>query len=334
MEKILFGRLPSGEAVHLYTLRNDVLTVRVMDYGCRLQSVFFDGRDVIGGFDTLDGYLADNSWQGAFIGRVANRIRDARFDLNGKTYRLTPTPGQNGNHLHGSFGISMWEVKEAHNTRITLFRKSPASEEGYPGDMEITVTYELSGASLLMYYYATANADTPASFTNHSYFNIDGIGSGSVLSHEMKLHADKITLVNESLIPTGEHRSVAGTAYDFAEFRPIGSRLDENVTGYDTNFFLTQNAPLAVGGRTVYAAASVRSASYQVDCYTDMPCIQIYTANFLGNGPDFKYGVKQKKQHAICLETQFEPDCVNRGEHILRAGEAYDHLTVYTFRHR
>ena len=332
MEKILFGRLPSGEAVHLYTLRNDVLTVRVMDYGCRLQSVFFDGRDVIGGFDTLDGYLADDSWQGACIGRVANRIRDARFVLNGKTYHLVPNEGNN--HHHGTFGASMWEVREASDTAITFTKKSPSEEEGFPGDMEVAVTYRIEGASLKMRYYATAEEDTPINLTNHAYFNMNGIGAGSILSHELKLYADEMSVLDEVLVPTGKRAPTAGTPYDFADFKPIGSCKDAGVDGLDTNFFLKTNAPLLLDGRTVYAAASLRSASYQVDCYTDMPCIQIYTANFLGNGPDFKYGVKQKKQHAVCLETQFEPNCVNRGEHILRAGETYDHLTVYTFRHR
>ncbi|MBQ8174830.1 MAG: galactose mutarotase [Clostridia bacterium] len=332
MKETVFGTLPNGKQVHIYTLRNEALTLRVLDYGCRIQSLIFDGRDMICGYDSLDAYLADDSWQGAFVGRVANRIRGARFDLNGKTYRLNPN--EKGNHLHGSFGISLWEVKEAGENFITFFRKSPATEEGYPGDMEIAVTYSLDGNSLKMRYYATADADTPASFTNHSYFNIDGIGSGSILSHEMKLYADRITLVDADLLPTGKHMDVAGTAYDFAEFRPIGSRISAEVDGYDTNFFLTKNAPCETNGRMVYAAASVRSESYQMDCYTDMPCIQVYTGNFLGSGPNFKYGVAQAKQHALCLETQFEPDCVNRGEHILRTGEAYDHLTVYTFRHR
>ena len=332
MDKRLFGTLPSGEEVHIYTLKNDDLTLCVLDYGCRIQSLRFDGRELIGGYDTLDAYLADDSWQGAVIGRVANRIRASRFTLNGKTYRLTPNEKEN--HLHGSFGISMWDVKETDEDYITFTRKSPASEEGYPGDMEISVTYTLDKNLLKIKYYATADADTPANFTNHAYFNVEGVGSGSILSHEMKLYADRITLVDGDLLPTGERMSVAGTPYDFAEFRPIGSRLSPEIDGYDTNFFLTQGSPLTMDGRTVYAAASVRSPSCQVDCYTDMPCIQIYTGNFLGNGPDFAHGVKQEKQHAVCLETQFEPDCVNRGEHILRAGEVYDHLTLYRFSRR
>lgn len=332
MEKTVFGTLPNGEEVHLYTLKNEFLTVHVLDYGCRIQSLFFDGCDLICGYDTLDAYLADDSWQGACIGRVANRIRDARFDLNGKTYHLIPNEGKN--HHHGIFGISMWQVEEATDTSITFKKKSPAAEEGFPGDMEISVTYFLDESTLKIRYYATADEDTPINFTNHSYFNMGGVGSGSVLGHELKLYADKMSVLDEVLVPTGERTPTAGTAYDFSDFHAISERKSEEVDGYDTNFFLTMDAPVTLGDRTVYAAASLRSASYQVDCYTDMPCIQIYTGNFLGNGPDFKYGAKQQKQHAVCLETQFEPNCVNLGEHILRAGEVYDHLTAYRFSYR
>ena len=332
MEKTVFGTLPNGKKVHIYTLKNNVLTLRVLDYGCRIQSLFFDGRDMVCGYDTLDAYLADDSWQGACIGRVANRIRDARFTLNGKTYHLTPNEGNN--HHHGCFGISMWDVKESGENFITFCRKSPSSEEGYPGDMEIAVTYSLDGNSVKIHYYATADADTPASFTNHSYFNIDGVGSGSVLPHELKMYANEISVLDDVQVPTGKHAPTEGSGYDFSEFKPIGTCADAGLDGYDTNFFLTESDPITLDGRTVYAAASLRSSAYQLDCFTDMPCIHIYTGNFLGDGPDFKYGVKQKKQHAVCLETQFEPNCVNLGEHILRAGEAYDRLTVYRFGHR
>lgn len=332
MKKALFGKMPNGKEVYLYTIENESLRVNVLDYGCRIQSLIFDGRDLVGGFDTLDGYLADDSFQGAFVGRVANRIRGARFTLNGQTYQLEPN--EKDNHLHGVFSFALWAVEfvDAHTLKMT--RKSPSIEEGYPGDMEITVIYQIDGSSLKLHYYATADADTPASFTNHSYFNMNGIGSGSVMTQELQVLADRITLVDGDLLPTGERMETAETAYDFREFREIGSRCDETVDGYDTNFWLTKKEPVTVDGKTLYRAASVRSASYQVDCYTDLPCIQIYTGNFLGKGPNFKYGVPQKKQHAVCLETQLEPDCINRGEGILRRGEIYDHMTVYRFTHR
>ena len=161
-----------------------------------------------------------------------------------------------------------------------------------------------------------------------------GVGSGSILPHELKLYADKMSVLDGQLVPTSERAPVAGTPYDFTDFHPIGSTVEAGVDGLDTNFFLTEQAGATFDGKPLFAAATLRSESYQVDCYTDMPCIQIYTGNFLGNGPAFKYGVAQKRQHAVCLETQFEPNCVNLGENILPAGELYDRMTVYCFGHR
>ena len=332
MKKTLFGTMPNGQAVHLYTLDSGKMQVSVLDYGCRIQSILFNGVDFACGFDTLDGYLKDDSSQGAFVGRVANRIKDARFTLNGKTYQLTPNNGKN--HLHGVFGQTVWSTKVVDDCTLVFTHHSPAEEEGYPGNMDLEVTYHLEGTALELDYKASADADTPINLTNHTYFNLGGIGSGSVLEHEMQVNADKITLVDDELIPTGEHKCVCGTAYDFHEFHPIGARFDATVDGYDTNFWLNQSAPVTMLGKQLYRAGSVRSALYQMDCYTDLPCMQIYSANFLGNGPDFKYGVKQARQHAICLETQFEPDSVNHGAGILRVGETYHHTTVYEFSRR
>lgn len=332
MKKTLFGKMPDGKEVFLYTMENKHIKVNVLEYGCRIQSLLFDGRDMVGGFDTLDAYLEDDSSQGAFVGRVANRIRNARFALNGKTYQLKPN--EKNNHLHGSFALSLWAAEFVDEHTLKLTRTSPSKEEGYPGNIDVTVLYQLDSNSLKMTYYAVADEDTPVNFTNHSYFNIDGIGSGSIMGQEMQISADRITVVDAELLPTGERRDVAGTAYDFREYHVIGSRCNDEIDGYDTNFWLTGKSAEKFGDKTLCHAVSLRSSSYQVDCYTDLPCIQIYTGNFLGNGPDFKYGIPQEKQHAVCLETQFEPDCVNRGEGILRKGEVYDHTTVYRFTHK
>lgn len=332
MQKTLFGTLPNGQAVHLYTLDSGKMQVNVLDYGCRIQAILFDGVDFACGYDTLEAYLADDSSQGAFVGRVANRIKGAQFELNGKHYQLTPNDGKN--HLHGTFGQTVWNTKIVDDCTLVFTHHSPANEEGYPGNMNLEVTYHLSDTSLELDYKATADEDTPINLTNHTYFNLGGIGSGSVLEHEMQLNANEITLVDEELIPIGKRMNVDSTAYDFHEYHPIGSRFDAYVDGYDTNFWLTQNEPVSLFGKDLYRAGAVRSASYQMDCYTDLPCIQIYSGNFLGNGPTFKYGVKQARQHAICLETQFEPDSVNHGAGILPVGETYHHTTVYQFRHR
>ena len=332
MKKTLFGTLPSGEAVHLYTLDSGKMQANVIDYGCRIQAILFNGVDFAGGYDTLESYLADDSSQGAFVGRVANRIKDARFTLNGKTYQLPANDGKN--HLHGVFGQTVWNAKIVDDCTLVFTHHSAAAEEGYPGNMNLEVTYHLDGTALELDYKATADEDTPINLTNHTYFNLGGIGSGSVLEQEMQVNADEITLVDDELIPIGKRMTVCGTPYDFHEYQPIGARFNEQVDGYDTNFWLNKSEPVTLLGKELYRAGAVRSDLYQMDCYTDLPCMQIYSGNFLGSGPDFKYGVKQARQHAICLETQFEPDAINHGEGILRVGETYHYTTVYVFSRR
>lgn len=333
MQKTLFGTLPTGEAVHLYTLDSGAMQVRVIDYGCRIQAILMDGTDFACGYDTLEGYLADNSSQGAFVGRVANRIKNAAFTLRGKHYQLTPNNGKN--HLHGVFGKTLWQTKIVDDQTIVFTHHSPAAEEGYPGNMNVEVTYRLLDTTLVLDYKATADEDTPINLTNHTYFNLGGIGSGSILTHEMQVNADEITLVDDELIPIGERKNVCGTAYDFHDYHEIGARFDDKVDGYDTNFWLNDRESETIDGITMCRAATVRSPRYQMTCYTTLPCMQIYSANFLGNGePDFKGGIKPMRQHAICLETQYEPDSVNHGAGILRVGETYHHTTAYQFSHR
>lgn len=330
MKKELFGRLSSGQDVHLYTLTNGTLTLSVLDYGCRIQSLIFGGRDVVCGYDTLDGYLADDSYQGAFVGRVANRIAGGRFTLNGKTYQLEINNGKN--HLHGVFSSIVWEVAEADDAHIVFAHHSPADEEGYPGDMNVTVTYSLEGAALVLDYVAQATEDTPASMTNHAYFNLNGYENAPATNHMLTVNADRYTVVNESLIPTGERRDVSGTPYDLRTPTLISSRFTGGFDGYDTNFHLLKNRTLIFGRRELGYAGTLAGESIALDCYTDMPCMQIYTAGFLGKGPAFKGGVKAQPYHAVCLETQYEPDAVNRGEAILRAGQVFHHTTAYAFR--
>lgn len=332
MEKKIFGYLTDGQPVHLYTLDNGKLQACVLDYGCTVQSLCFDGVDFVCGFDSMEGYLTDDSWQGAFIGRVANRTGGAGFTLNGKTYQLSKNDGNN--HLHGAFGKLVWEVAAVSDTAIRFTHRSPAEEEGYPGNMDVTVTYRLDDTAIVMEYTAVCDEDTPASFTNHAYFNLGGIDSGSVLPHELKIDADRVTLLDGEMIPTGERMEVAGTAYDFRSFHTIGERIEETECGYDNNFVLNHSEPVTVSGIPLFRAATLRSALYTMDCYTDNPGLQVYTGNFLGSQATFKYGVKPTRQHAVCLETQYEPDAVNRGEGILPAGKTYHHTTVYKLARR
>ncbi len=333
MNKAFFDRLPDGREVSIYTLKNDQLELRVLDYGCRIHSLFFDGRDFVCGFDDVNSYMVDTGYQGAFIGRVGNRIKAGKFTLNGKTYQLAKN--ENGKHyLHGVYSHTLWQVKEADDEKIVFVHHSPEEEEGYPGNMDLTVTYRLDGDCVVLHYDAIADADTPASFTNHAYFNMNGFGSGDVLSQEMQILADEITLVDDELIPIGKRMDVTGTAFDFREFQKIGARFTAEMDGYDHNYILSNTDNTEVCGYPLTRAATFRSERYALDCYTDMPCIQFYSGNFLGNGPAFKGGVPQARQNALCLETQYEPDAVNHGGGILPANTPYCHTTIYKFSRR
>ncbi len=334
MKKELFGHLHDGTPVFLYTLKNTRMELRVLDYGCRLQALIFNGRDLVCGHDNMEDYLADTSCQGALVGRVANRIKDAHFTLNGKEYQLKKNH-RGRNHLHGILTSLIWNVAEISDDCIVFTHTSPPEEEGYPGTVAVTVIYRLLEDCLVMDYTASTDEDTPINLTNHTYFNVDGYDACSVREHELCVSGDRISVVDEDLIPVGEYLEVADTPYDFREFHKIGERLNDDIKGYDNNYFITRDEPVSVAGyEGLYHAATVRSSHNIFSCYTNLPCIQIYTANFLGNGPVFKSGIPPRAQHSICLETQFEPDSVNRGKGILRPGDTYHAVTVYRLTER
>ena len=321
MENRIFGRLSDGTEVRQYILKTAEAEVRVLDFGGIVTDYIVFGRNIVCGFETLEDYLEDTSYQGALIGRFANRIKGAGFVLNGTAYHIGANEGKNS--LHGGicgFNRRVFDVARVSDTSLTLTRVSPDGEEGYPGNLTLKVTYSLDGATLSIHYTATSDADTPVSLTNHSYFNLDGIG-GSILDHRITIHADRYTAVDDELIPTGERPSVEGTEYDLRNARRIG----EKEGGFDTNFMLSKIANAA----HPLPAATVEGTDLSLTVYTTCPCIQLYTGCVLEGTPDFRGGIKKAKFTAYCLETQFEPDAPNRGEAILRAGEVYDHTTVY-----
>ncbi len=321
METRQFGRLPDGTEVTQYVLKTAEAEVRILNFGGIITDYIVRGRNIVCGFDRIEDYLEDTSYQGALIGRFANRIKGAEFTLGGTTYHIGANEGRNS--LHGGvcgFNRRMYEVTKASETRLILSRTSPDGEEGYPGNLSLKVTYALDGAALSLHYTATSDADTPLSLTNHAYFNLDGIG-GSILDHVITIHADRYTAVDDELIPTGERLPVAGTDYDLRTPKRIGDKEG----GFDTNFVLAKIANAA----HPLPAATVKCADMALTVYTTCPCIQLYTGCVLEGTPDFRGGVKKAKYTAYCLETQFEPDAPNRGEGILRAGEVYDHTTVF-----
>ena len=330
MNKRLFGNTGDAE-IYLYTLTSDCAVAEVMTRGATLVSFRPFGVDIVGGFDTLEGYLADDSHQGGIIGRVANRVADATFTMDGAVYMLPDN--DNGNCLHGGCGFDyrVWTVESAKENSITLSYYSPDGEEGFPSGLAVTVTYTLESATLMISYKAIPDGKTPVALTNHSYFNLDGFG-GTVKEQTIQIYADRYTEVDDMLIPNGNRPAVEGTPFDLREPHKIGERFSDNFDGYDHNFMLCPNIFKEFNNYSLGLAAVVESDNLKMSVYTDQPGIQFYTANFLKQmAPEhiFHGGITPIKHGAICLEAQTEPNCINHGIGFYDAGEVYTQTTVY-----
>ncbi len=334
MEIKLISRSPKG--IEEYSLRNsNGMQVNIITYGARIANVFFPTEhgvlDLVAGFDDVDGFTGDNPYFNAVIGRVGNRIGGARFSIDGKEYPLYKNDGNN--HLHGGkcgFDSRIWSASIEENG-LKLSRLSEDGEEGYPGNLSVSVTYSLSDDNALeINYEAQSDKDTPCSLTNHAYFNLDG-DFADVKGHEAFIDADYLTVVDDELIPHGELLSVKGTAYDFTSFKPIGKditaddRMLNIARGYDFNYVLN--------GKGFRKVAEVRSpkSGVKMSVYTDRACMQFYTGNFLD-------GLKGKRvygyQSAFCMETQGYPNACNVPSFesmLLKAGDVYTARTQYKF---
>ncbi|MBQ9069899.1 MAG: galactose mutarotase [Clostridia bacterium] len=329
MKKKLFGTLPTGEDVYIYTLTSENALVNIMTRGATIVNFKAYGTDIVGGFDKLETYLEDTSHQGAIIGRVANRVGKAKFEMDGKVYNLPQN--DNGNCLHGGDGFDhkVWNVTDYSDTSITLEYHSFDGEEGFPAALDVKVTYTLSGTSLLIDYKAYPKGKTPIALTNHAYFNLDGFG-GTIEEHSIKIYADKYTEVDEDLIPNGIRPYVAGTPFDFRTPHKIGERCGKDFIGYDHNFILSPERREILFGKELALIAEVSGKELSMNVYTDQPGVQFYIGNFLGDGPDFRGNTKQVFHGAFCLETQTEPNCINHGIGFYNEGDVYTHSTVYS----
>ena len=328
MEKKLFGTLPTGEEIYLYTLKSESALVNIMTRGATIVNFKVHGIDIVGGFDTLQTYLDETSHQGAIIGRVANRVANSRFEMDGVVYTLPAN--DHGHCLHGGDGYDhkVWTVTDYNDSSITLKYHSFDGEEGFPADLDVEVTYKLDGAALLIDYVAYPHGKTPIALTNHAYFNLDGFG-GTIEDHVAVIYADKYTEVDDTLIPNGNRPDVVGTPFDFKTPHTIGERCGKDFIGYDHNFILNPEKTENLFGKELGLIADVHSKELRMKVYTDQPGVQFYIGNFLGNGPDFRGGTKQVFHGAFCLETQTEPDCINHGIGFYNDGDVYKHSTVY-----
>lgn len=342
-----FGKTLDGKEAFIYTLQNKSgMEAQVTDYGATLLALLVPDRngklaDVVLGFDSLITYIRDAPHFGSTMGRYANRIGKAMFELNGVKYRLVKNNG--ANHIHGgvkAFDKVVWSVNESESSpgkSLVLNYLSRDGEEGYPGNLAVKVVYSLTDSNgLKIEYSATTDKPTVLNLTNHSFFNLAGAGNGSILDHELFIDADRYTPVDSQSIPTGELSSVHGTPLDFTAPTPIGVRMEESFAqlkrrrGFDNNLVL--NKPPGTFG--LVARVYEKKSGRVMEVLTTEPGLQFYTPNFVRAMPVGKEGKKYEGQGAFCLETEHFPDSPNKPQFpstALNPGQTFTSTTVYRF---
>lgn len=326
-----FGILPDGREVTACLLRNDEAEVTILTLGGILQSFVVGATDIVAGFDTVEDYLRDNSYQGATVGRTCNRIRGGRYEWKGEEVVLTCNEG--GNQLHGGcegWNRKLWSIERHTDSELALTLCSPDGEEGFPGNVNVRTVFRLEGAALVIDYEATTDRDTPVSMTCHAYFNLLGYGSGDILGHFLRIDADSHTEVDGELLPTGRRIPVEDSCFDFRVGKPIGAAWPKNFGGFDDNFVLNATVKRSILGQNLHYAATLAAGGKELSVYTDRPCMQVYIGNVLNGDVPMKGGHPQQVHCTCCLETQTEPDlALRRGEIMLRPGETYRARTAY-----
>lgn len=341
--KSLYGTL-DGKDIYVYTLSAGKLEVKITEYGARVASAKYAGTSVICGFDCLEGHLADGDYHGSIVGRYANRISDGKFTLNGREYVLACNEVSRGEHLHGGnvgFSSKVWKTAEVTSddseARLVLTLTSPDGEEGYPGKLDVKVTYTVKDDALSIDYYAISDKDTIINLTNHSYFNLSGVGN-TILDHTLKLECGSYIPVNERLIPTGEIADVTGTPFDFRVAKTIGQDIaadDRQIKiagGYDHCFVRGQGENTA--DPELIATISSPKTGITMEVLTTEGGMQMYTGNFMTAPNPFFGSIEQKANEAVALECNRMPDSPNQKNFpspVFKAGQPYTQTTVYRF---
>ena len=346
--KHYFGTMDDGKDVYSYLMKNEAgMSVRICEFGGAIMEIkvpdkFGRMADVVAGYDALRDYALNPGYLGALVGRVGNRICKGQFSLEGKNYQIYQN--NNDNSLHGGkvgFSHKIWSIRaeDGEEPKLIVSLVSPDGDENYPGTLDVTVTYTLLKSNALsLHYEVTTDKTTIVNLTNHAYFNLGGYASGKIFDHVMQFDADTYIPTDDQLIPTGEIRSVEGTPFDFREPKPIGKDFnadDEDLKiagGYDHCMCFT-------GGETKEPVLRVEiyepNTQRILKVFTNQPCMQLYSGNFLSNPEHpLKGGYPQNTQAAFCLETQKMPDAMNHANFtnvILEPGEVYDHKTIYQF---
>jgi aldose 1-epimerase len=340
-----FDTTINNKAIKLYVLKKGGITAKFTNYGGRLVSLLVPDKqgkivDVVVGHASVNDYVKSTEpYFGATIGRFGNRIAKGKFNLNGKTYSLFNNNGPNS--LHGGkmgFQYVVWDAQQPNASTLVLKYLSKDGEEGFPGNLNVTVTYSITDdKGLKMEYEATTDKTTIVNLTNHAFFNLNGEGSGSILKHCLKIYADKYTPVDSTLIPTGKIESVKGTPFDFTQFAEIGARINNKNqqlkfgNGYDHNYVLNKDK---VGEMSHAVTIDGDKTGIVMDIYTQEPGLQFYSGNFMFSKNKFKNGSKDDPRTAFALETQHFPDSPNQPSFpstVLNPGEVYKTSSIYKF---
>jgi len=342
-----FGKLSDGKEVDIFTLRHpDGSEARLTNYGAAVVSLQVPDKygkieNVVLGFDEIESYEKIRAFYGAIVGRYGNRISKGRFTLDGESYNLPTNHGENS--LHGGingFDRQLWEVKDFNvdnSAFVKFYYFSKDGEEGYPGNLEVTVVYRFTlDHELIIEYEISADQKTVKNVTNHAYFNLSGDVKRDILEQELVLNSEKFTPIDKGLIPTGEIRSVENTPFDFRKSKPIGEDINvENEQlkfglGYDHNWILSEVENTLKNAGSVYDTQSGRF----MEIFTTEPSIQFYSGNFMDGSHAGHSGRVYKYREAMCLETQHYPDSPNHSNFpstVIHPGKTYKSLTKYKF---
>lgn len=334
-----------GKQTNLYVLKNGNVQVAITNYGARIVSILVPDKngklkDVAVGYDALQPYTeGGDTYFGAVVGRYGNRIAKGKFKLNGKEYTLATNNG--ANHLHGGnkgFSRVVWDAQQQNDSMLVLSYVSKDGEEGYPGDLTSKVTYSVLGNNhVRIDYEATTDKPTVLNLTNHTYFNLNGQGSGTINDHLFMINAAAYTPVDSTLIPTGKLEPVKGTPFDFTTPKTLTASVDDSSNqqikfghGYDHNFVLNSKGDIHVKAAEVTGDQS----GIVMDVYTSQPGLQFYGGNFMNGSHTIKGGKKDDRRTAFCMETQHYPDSPNQPNFPsteLKPGQQYSSTTIYAF---
>ncbi len=341
VEKRLFGTTSRGEDVYIFSIENNNgVKAEIITYGATLNNLFVPDKngefaDILIGFDDIEGHETRSANQGMTIGRFANRIAKGKFVIDGIEYEVPHNENQTCLHSDGEFSQVVWKSIIVDDNKVEFSHRSPDMTKGFPGEINVVVTYTLTDYNeLIIDYNAKSDKKTVMNFTNHAYFNLGGFDSGDITGHILTVDADYFTPIDGDSIPTGELRSVKGTPFDFTSPKEIGKEIHADyeqlikTKGYDHNFCLNKKTDNSPNIRVLEP-----KSGRVMEVYTDLPGVQLYCGNFL-DGVEGKGGTIMNQHDGFCLETQFYPDTPNKPDFpscIVEAGEEFRTTTTFKF---